>query len=137
MRTSFSGTYTIKHFSILNENKNYKQVNHLIIWHFCRYVPRGGGTRSFEMPGVTVKNPESSKTVCNLRHCPVTLTHLSRLTEGSYRCEISTEAPKFRLYFDTANISIVGMPFYSPSSKQNHSSKISLKFEKLFVLFST
>lgn len=93
--------------------------------YICRYIPRGYGTHTFTVPGVTVINGDDVASQCDSKHCPVTLTNMTRLTEGAYKCEVSTEAPKFSLFFETANMSIVGewvasnMDFLIISLQQN------------------
>lgn len=45
---------------------------------------------------------------CNARHCAVTMTQVTRSTAGAYKCEVSTDAPTFKVAFEAANMTIVG-----------------------------
>lgn len=83
----------------LNSVKWYKDEE-----EFFRYVPHGGGNLVFPVVGANAD--EIAR--CNARHCSVTLTHLNRLSAGSYKCEVSTDAPTFKVAFDTANMTVVG-----------------------------
>lgn len=61
---------------------------------------------SFPVAGVHMV-PES--TSCGQSRCKVRLTGLTRdHSGGSYRCEVSTEAPTFRLASETHNVTVAG-----------------------------
>lgn len=45
---------------------------------------------------------------CNKISCSINLDNLSTKSSGAYRCEISGDAPEFRLSHETANMTIVG-----------------------------
>lgn len=63
-------------------------------------------TMSFPVAGVHLA---SDGTNCGDDHCSVTLSRLTRdHSGGAYRCEISTEAPTFRLDSKTVNITVAG-----------------------------
>lgn len=72
-----------------------------------RFKPRPDPhTMSFPVAGVHVVSPESN---CIKNHCIVKLQNLSRRnTTGAYRCEISSEAPSFRLASETHNVIVAG-----------------------------
>lgn len=38
----------------------------------------------------------------------VTLTNLTMETSGTYRCEVSTDGPKFEMVFKSANMNVLG-----------------------------
>lgn len=70
-------------------------------------MPRGQEkTRVFPVPGITLE-PEGTN--CNLHQCKIALTDLTRLySGGAYRCEISSEAPAFKLASETHNVTVAG-----------------------------
>ncbi|RZC39892.1 uncharacterized protein BDFB_008794, partial [Asbolus verrucosus] len=72
---------------------------------FFRYIPsRQARTMSFPVPGVHLA-PHSTN--CSLVHCKVRLRDLTRdHSGGAYRCEISSEAPAFRLAAETHNVTV-------------------------------
>lgn len=80
---------------------------------FFRYSPAhrpGTGTLQFPVAGVQV---ESERTYCNRNGCDLLLTNLSRpLSSGAYRCEVSSEAPAFRLASQTHNVTVAGIHTY-------------------------
>lgn len=41
----------------------------------------------------------------------VTLTNLTMQTSGTYRCEVSTDGPKFEMVFKSANMNVLGKYF--------------------------
>ena len=49
---------------------------------------------------------------CNRVTCSVTMDRLSSKSSGSYRCEVSGDAPEFKLISDTANMTIAGIIGY-------------------------
>lgn len=83
----------------LNSVKWYKDEE-----EFFRFIPHGGGNLVF--PVIGAHADELSQ--CNTRHCSVTLSQLNRQSAGVYKCEVSTDAPTFKVAFDAANMSIVG-----------------------------
>lgn len=46
--------------------------------------------------------------VCNDKFCRIQLDNLSSETSGAYRCEVSGDAPDFKLSHQTANMTVVG-----------------------------
>lgn len=46
--------------------------------------------------------------VCNKKICSVVLDNLNRKSTGSYRCEISGDAPEFHVVHETANMTAAG-----------------------------
>lgn len=61
---------------------------------------------TFPVAGVHLVN-ESMK--CNDNRCQLRLTKLGREhSSGAYRCEVSTEAPAFRLASETHNVTVAG-----------------------------
>nr|CAH7769112.1 unnamed protein product [Callosobruchus chinensis] len=77
---------------------------------FFRYAPgHNPDTTTFPVEGVRLA---STLTDCGLDHCRVTLHQPSREHgAGAYRCEVSSEAPAFRLASQTRKIVIAGEPF--------------------------
>lgn len=49
--------------------------------------------------------------ICNNVTCSVSLEQLGIFTSGAYRCEISGDAPEFKLVSQTANMTIAGNYF--------------------------
>ncbi len=45
---------------------------------------------------------------CNKSSCSINLDNLNVKSSGAYRCEISGDAPEFRLSHETANMTVVG-----------------------------
>jgi hypothetical protein len=45
---------------------------------------------------------------CNDKFCIVHLDNLSNDSSGSYRCEVSGDAPDFRIVHETSNMTIIG-----------------------------
>lgn len=67
-------------------------------------MPTQQQTMVFQVDGVHV----GSDYVCNDKFCRIQLDNLSSETSGAYRCEISGEAPAFKLQHRTGNMSVVG-----------------------------
>lgn len=80
---------------------------------FFRYMPhQQPHVMSFPVSGVYLV-PFS--TDCGRQHCKLQLTKLSRHhSSGAYRCEISSEAPTFRLAAETHNIAVATLPLERP-----------------------
>jgi hypothetical protein len=66
----------------------------------------------FHVEGVHV----SSDHVCNEKFCAIHLDNLSNDTSGAYRCEVSGDAPEFKLSHETSNMTVAG-EFYCYSSQ--------------------
>lgn len=78
---------------------------------FFRYTPtQPPYVLKFPVSGVTVLSKES---VCVRGRCDLVLTNLSiQETSGEYRCEVSSEAPAFRIASRTMNISVAGKTLF-------------------------
>lgn len=61
---------------------------------------------TFPVEGIHVVIQETN---CGKSHCHIRLTNLTRLhSSGAYRCEVSSEAPAFRLAAETHNVTVAG-----------------------------
>lgn len=80
---------------------------------FYSYTPsRNPPTVTFPVAGVKVV---LSKSECGQDHCRVRLTDLKRdFSGGPYKCEISSEAPAFRLASETHTVTIAALPKETP-----------------------
>lgn len=58
----------------------------------------------FNVEGVHV----SSDHVCNEKSCTIHLDNLSNDSSGAYRCEVSGDAPEFKLSHETGNMTVAG-----------------------------
>lgn len=74
---------------------------------YYRYKPDPiPDTMTFPVAGVHLV-PHSTN--CGQNHCSVRLKGLTRdHSGGAYRCEISSEAPTFRLASETHNVTVAG-----------------------------
>lgn len=72
-----------------------------------RYMPKPKpNTMTFPVEGVNLVKEQSN---CKTTHCKIKLRNLTReQSGGAYRCEISSEAPAFRLTSETHNITVAG-----------------------------
>lgn len=61
---------------------------------------------NFPLQGVTIS--KSADQYCDTRSCCVKLEDLQQSTSGQYRCEISGDAPEFKLVHAVANMTIAG-----------------------------
>ncbi|KAJ8911094.1 hypothetical protein NQ315_000554, partial [Exocentrus adspersus] len=70
-----------------------------------RYMPRQKpNTMLYPVAGVHLASHGAN---CSLTRCKVRLQKLTRAhSSGAYRCEISSEAPAFRLASETHNVTI-------------------------------
>ena len=73
---------------------------------FCRYSPMMPQQpfMSFSVEGIHV----GSDHMCNEKFCTIHLDNLSGETTGNYRCEVSGDAPEFKLVHETSNMTVVG-----------------------------
>ncbi|KAK9870361.1 hypothetical protein WA026_007929 [Henosepilachna vigintioctopunctata] len=80
---------------------------------FFRYIPTGDPSSvEFQVMGVHV---DSRKTHCDISSCRLFLNNLSRtFSSGAYRCEVSSEAPAFRLASETHNVTVAVLPKENP-----------------------
>lgn len=74
---------------------------------FYRYAPSGPTNYvQYPVPGVTV---DTNRSHCTRDTCELWLVALQRpYSSGAYRCEVSSEAPAFRLASQTYNITVAG-----------------------------
>uniref|UniRef100_A0A1I8NTG1 Ig-like domain-containing protein n=1 Tax=Stomoxys calcitrans TaxID=35570 RepID=A0A1I8NTG1_STOCA len=83
----------------LNSVKWYKDGQ-----EFFRYSPLTPPTRNwFPVKGVSIAAGSSH---CNQFICEVELEKLNAHSSGSYRCEVSGDAPEFKLIDKTANMTV-------------------------------
>ncbi|XP_027842598.1 uncharacterized protein LOC114123731 [Aphis gossypii] len=75
---------------------------------FFRYTPGlNPQTLVFDMDGVNVDESKSSAS-------EVTLFPLTRLSNGNYKCEVSTDAPNFPTVVEDANMTVIAYPEDGP-----------------------
>ncbi|XP_022912653.2 uncharacterized protein [Onthophagus taurus] len=76
---------------------------------FFRYKPLGSPSEmSFPVAGVHLRGASSN---CSRTQCRVVLDHLSRdHSGGTYRCEVSGEAPAFRIASESHNVTAAALP---------------------------
>ncbi|KAF5294982.1 hypothetical protein FQA39_LY13292 [Lamprigera yunnana] len=81
---------------------------------FFRYMPhQQPHIMAFPVSGVHLA---LQGTDCDEIHCKVQLTKLTRHhSDGAYRCEVSSEAPTFRLAAETHNITVATLPKEKPA----------------------
>lgn len=73
---------------------------------FCRYSPLTPPTTNwFPVKGVTIADGSSH---CNQFICNVELEKLNVHSSGQYRCEVSGDAPEFKLIDKSANMTVGG-----------------------------
>ncbi|GJQ73278.1 hypothetical protein Trydic_g13650 [Trypoxylus dichotomus] len=100
------------HFDMGNEElyavKWYKDDH-----EFFRFMPHQiPNELSYPVNGVYV---EKEGTHCDMHSCHVRLTNLVRNdSSGAYRCEVSSEAPAFRLASETHNVTVAALPTQKP-----------------------
>ncbi|XP_067619313.1 uncharacterized protein beat-Vc [Eurosta solidaginis] len=91
----------------LNSVKWYKDGQ-----EFFRYSPLTPPTTNcFPVKGVTIADGSSH---CNQFICNVELEKLNVHSSGSYRCEVSGDAPEFKLIDKTANMTVGVLPKFDP-----------------------
>ncbi|XP_055850744.1 uncharacterized protein LOC129915283 [Episyrphus balteatus] len=91
----------------LNSVKWYKDGQ-----EFFRYSPLTPPTTNrFPVQGVTIAD---GSYVCNQFICNVELEKLNLFSSGAYRCEVSGDAPEFKLIDKTANMSVGVLPKFDP-----------------------
>ncbi|XP_045471942.1 uncharacterized protein LOC123678776 [Harmonia axyridis] len=83
-------------------------------YEFFRYSPSGRKKLlEFDVEGVHV---DLYSTKCNMSSCSLVLKNLTRVfSTGSYRCEVSIEAPTFGLASKTLNVTVAVIPQDKPS----------------------
>ncbi|XP_044314949.1 uncharacterized protein LOC108053420 [Drosophila rhopaloa] len=91
----------------LNSVKWYKDGQ-----EFFRYSPLTPPTTNwFPVTGVTIADGSPH---CNQFICNVELEKLSAHSSGQYRCEVSGDAPEFKLIDQTANMTVGVLPKFDP-----------------------
>ncbi|XP_068153284.1 uncharacterized protein beat-Vc [Drosophila tropicalis] len=91
----------------LNSVKWYKDGQ-----EFFRYSPVTPPTTNwFPVKGVTIADGSSH---CNQFICNVELEKLNVHSSGQYRCEVSGDAPEFKLIDQTANMTVGVLPKFDP-----------------------
>lgn len=89
-----AGLYSVKWYKDENE--------------FFRFMPDNTPqTQVFPLAGITLDESESGMN-------SVTLVNLEYSSSGSYRCEVSTEAPSFETVVDTRNMTVYAYPESDP-----------------------
>ncbi|EDV49312.1 uncharacterized protein Dere_GG17099, isoform D [Drosophila erecta] len=79
---------------------------------FFRYSPLTPPTTNwFPVKGVTIADGSPH---CNQFICNVELEKLSAHSSGQYRCEVSGDAPEFKLIDQTANMTVGVLPKFDP-----------------------
>lgn len=92
----------------LNSVKWYKDND-----EFFRYSPMTYPIfKTFPVEGVYVATDRS--TICNNEECTIYLGHLNSKTGGTYSCEVSGDAPAFKLIQERANMTMALLPRYNP-----------------------
>lgn len=78
-----------------------------MVFFNCRFIPGQDPNKiAFPTNGVQL---ESLGTNCTYGHCRLKLRNLTRhYSSGAYKCEISSEAPAFRLASETHNVTVAG-----------------------------
>ncbi|KAJ3660038.1 hypothetical protein Zmor_011694 [Zophobas morio] len=80
---------------------------------FFRYTPHHQPhTRSFPVPGIHLVYDGIN---CSMVHCKLRLKDLTRdHSGGAYCCEVSSDAPTFRLASKTHNVTVAALPRENP-----------------------
>ncbi|XP_041774746.1 uncharacterized protein LOC121594927 isoform X2 [Anopheles merus] len=93
----------------LNSVKWYKDER-----EFFRYSPlMPKSLMLFDVEGVTVLQ-NSTGQICNQFMCSIQLHRLNIRSSGSYRCEISGDAPEFKLAHGVGNMTVAVYPQFDP-----------------------
>lgn len=78
-----------------------------LLFSICRYTPISQpNILNFDVAGVTLK--EDSLVYCNKVTCKIKLKELTSKTSGTYSCEVSGDAPEFKLAHDAGDMIIAG-----------------------------
>lgn len=80
---------------------------------FFRYIPQQKpNIVLFPVIGVSVREED---TQCGPSRCTLHFAHLEKINSGgAYRCEVSSEAPAFRLASSTLNVTVAAIPGTGP-----------------------
>lgn len=73
-----------------------------------RYAPLMTQQTILTFPVVGISLLAEQTYICNSHTCTISLDQLEANTSGSYRCEVSGDAPEFKLDSQTANMTIAG-----------------------------
>lgn len=107
-RVSLSCSYNIR-WHTLNSVKWYKDAK-----EFYRYTPlQYPKTIVFPLEGITIA--EERMNFCNNETCSITLSRLRPSSSGLYRCEISGDAPEFKLAHGERNMTVGALPLRDPA----------------------
>ena len=84
---------------------------------FYRFTPNGPTVVNyFPLRGVHLTNETLRGHYCNYTFCAIRLTNLSRVySTGSYKCEVSGEAPEFELAYNSTKMTVLGNFFFELS----------------------
>ncbi|XP_309122.6 pregnancy-specific beta-1-glycoprotein 11 [Anopheles gambiae] len=81
---------------------------------FYRYAPMlFPKVTTYPVDGIVIATDRP--TICNQYLCSIRLTELQRRTSGEYRCEISGDAPEFKLANSTRNMTVEVLPQDDPT----------------------
>jgi hypothetical protein len=89
----------------------------LLMKHESRYAPLMPTKQNmiFDVEGVHV----GSDHVCNEAFCTIHLDNLNNESTGAYRCEVSGDAPEFKLTHETFNMTVVGEYMNEKETEEN------------------
>lgn len=62
----------------------------------------------FQQTGFVVRQENDASAECFKSRCNIILEEMSPAASGAYTCEVSTEAPAFKTYIDTKNMTVAG-----------------------------
>lgn len=78
-----------------------------LLSHTRRYAPlMTPAFLNFPVVGISLLTHQTY--ICDSRTCTISLGQLESRTSGTYRCEVSGDAPEFKLDSQTANMTIAG-----------------------------
>ncbi|XP_050100209.1 uncharacterized protein LOC126580903 [Anopheles aquasalis] len=81
---------------------------------FYRYAPMlTPKVTVYPVDGIAIATDRP--TICNQYLCSIRLTGLGRRSSGEYRCEISGDAPEFKLANGTHNMTVEALPIEDPT----------------------
>ncbi|XP_053678207.1 pregnancy-specific beta-1-glycoprotein 11-like [Anopheles nili] len=81
---------------------------------FYRYAPMlFPKVTTYPVDGIVIATDRP--TICNQYLCSIRLTELQRRSSGEYRCEISGDAPEFKLANGTRNMTVEVLPQKDPT----------------------
>uniref|UniRef100_A0A182FIQ0 Ig-like domain-containing protein n=1 Tax=Anopheles albimanus TaxID=7167 RepID=A0A182FIQ0_ANOAL len=81
---------------------------------FYRYAPMlTPQVTVYPVDGIAIATDRP--TICNQYLCSIRLTALGRRSSGEYRCEISGDAPEFKLANGTRNMTVEALPVEEPT----------------------